>query len=82
MSSGRSILVGAEQVGGAPRLDQHVGLAGKAVLRRQRALAEDQRQPVDLAVVVEPGDVERAVVEQVLVGGAVVRSRRCAVTNL
>ena len=36
---------GAEQVGGAARLDQHVGLAGEAVRRGQRALAVHQRQP-------------------------------------
>ena len=35
----------AEQIGGAAGLDQHVGLAGEAVRRGQRALAEDQRQP-------------------------------------
>ena len=66
-------LGGAEQVAGAARLDQHVGLAGKAVLGGQRALAVDERQPFDRAVLGEFGDVERAVVEQVHVGGAVVR---------
>ena len=66
-------LGGAEQVGGAARLDQHVGLAGEAVFGGQRALAMDERQPFDRAVLGELGDIERAVVEQVHVGGAVVR---------
>ena len=62
----------AEQVGGEPRLDQHVGLALEAVLRRQRALAVDERHPRQRAVLGELRDVERAGVEKVHVGGAVV----------
>ena len=59
----------ADQIGGEPGRDQHVRLARKAVLRGQRALALDQRQPGEL-VLVELGDVERAVVEQRAVGSA------------
>ena len=40
----------AEKVGGAAGLDQHVGLARKAVRRGQRALAMHQRHPVAGAV--------------------------------
>ena len=63
---------GLQEIGGDAGIDQHVGLAVEAVFRRQRPLAVDQRQPFGLAVVVEAGDVERAVVHQVLVGGTVV----------
>ena len=62
-----------EQIAGTARLDQHVGLAGKAVLGGQRPLAMHQRQPFKRAVLGEFRDVERTVVEQVHVGGAVGR---------
>ncbi len=61
----------AEQVGGAPRLDHDVRLAAESVRRGQRSLAMDERQPVEAPVGVITGDVERALVEQVPVGGAI-----------
>ena len=51
--------------------DYDIGLICESVLRRQRSLTMDQRQPHDLAALVEAGDVERALVEQVAIGGAV-----------
>ena len=59
----------ADLIGGEAGPDQHVRLAGKAVLRGQRTLAMDQRQPGEL-VLVELGDIENAVVQQRAVGGA------------
>jgi hypothetical protein len=63
----------AEQVGGAPRLDEHIGLAGEAVRRGQRSLPPDQRQPGQAPVVGEPGDGERAPIQQIAVGIAALR---------
>ena len=62
---------GAEQIAGAAGLDDHVGLAGKAVLGGERTLAVDERQPFERAVLGEPGHIERALIEQVHVGGTV-----------
>ena len=62
---------GLKQVAGAARLDQHVGLAFEAIGGRQRTLAVHQRQPFERAVLREFGDIQRALVEQVHVGGAV-----------
>ena len=62
-----------ERVGGKARLQQHLGLVGKAVLGGQLALAVHQRQPGHRAVGVEAGDREHAVVENVLAGGGIGR---------
>ena len=58
-----------DQIGRLAREDQDFSLAREAVLGGQRALALDQRQPGAL-VVVEFGDIERAVVEQGAIRGA------------
>ena len=61
-------LGGAEEVGGTPCLDDHVGLGAEPVLRRQGALSEDQRHPGAASVGIEPGDVERAGIQDIAVG--------------
>ena len=66
----------AELIGRQARLDHHLALVGEAVLRRQAVLAMHQRQPVQVAIGVELGDRQLAVVEQVLVGLAVVGIER------
>ena len=58
---------GAEEIGGAARLDGDIGLRLKAVLRRQWAIAEDERQPCHAAIRIEAGDGERAMVEELAV---------------
>jgi hypothetical protein len=79
--SGRSIGRGAQRVGGQAGLDEHVALVGEAVGRGQRALPVHQRQPGAAAVVVEAGDVERALVQRAAAAG---EHRRVgpALTNL
>ena len=63
----------AEQVGGAPRLDQHVGLGGETVRRVETVRAMRQGFPRSRAVILEAGDIERSLVEQVSVRRAVAR---------
>ena len=63
-----------QQVGRAARLDHHVALVVEIVGRRQRPLAEGQRQPVHRAVVVELGDVEGAVIQQVAINRRIIGS--------
>lgn len=58
-------LRGAEQIGSAPAIDDHVALIVEAVGGRERAVAENEREPFARAVVVEFRNVERAAVEQV-----------------
>ena len=58
----------AQQVAGLARLDHHLALVGKAVGRRQRALAVHQRQPAAAAIGVEARHVQRAVVQQLRIG--------------
>src|SRR5882724_11825080 len=64
---------GAQEIAGLAGLQHDVALAVEAVVGRERALSEDERQPIERAVGIEAAGVERAVVEQVLVGGAIGR---------
>src|SRR5690554_4776827 len=59
---------GAEQVGGAPGVEQYRLLIGKAVGGGQTLLAPDQRQPLAAAVLVEAGGVQGAAVQQLATG--------------
>ncbi len=61
----------AKEIAGAASFDQNVCLRIKSVGRRERASAEDEREPGDGAVLVEAGAVERAGIEQIHVGGSV-----------
>ena len=61
-------LGGAQQVAGLAGLDQHFALVGKAVGGCERAFAMRQRNPAALAVGVELGHVQRAMVQQRGVG--------------
>ena len=72
---------GAEQIGGATRLDQHVRLAVKPVRRGRAARAENERQPVEAAVAVVAGDRQHALIEEVAIGGRVARIDLAPVTN-
>ena len=63
---------GAQQVGGKAGVDHHVALVVKAVLGGQRPGAMHQRQPVDRAVLFEPRDIERAIVQQIAIGRRII----------
>ena len=56
---------GLDRVAGAPRVDQHLGLGMKAVLRGQPVLAVRQLDPFAGAVFIELGRVQFPAVEDV-----------------
>ena len=64
---------GAEQVGGAAGLDQHLGLVIKPVGFGERPFPENQRLPLPFAPVSEHSHIEGAVIEQVTIGLPVIR---------
>ena len=64
---------GAQKVSRPARLDQDFALAVKAVGFGQRAGAKGERHPLHSAVRVKAGHIERAVIQQVAIGGAIAR---------
>src|SRR5690606_32201572 len=64
---------GTEKIACASDFDDDLGLAVESVFGRQRSLSMDERQPFHGAVFFELGNIQRTLVEQVHVGGAVVR---------
>jgi hypothetical protein len=67
---------GAQRIGRKARLEQHLGLGGKALVRRERAFAMHQRQPVHRAIGIDLGDREHAVIENVFARAGLPDRRR------
>ena len=62
---------GASTVGGGAGVEQHLGLAGEAVLGAQAVLSVYQGQPLAAAVGIETRGVQRACVQQIAVGARI-----------
>ncbi|MNZ37907.1 hypothetical protein D3C78_553680 [compost metagenome] len=63
---------GAEMVRRGAGVEQHLGLAGEAVGRRQAVLAKNQRQPAPATIGVETRNIQRALVQQVAIGRGII----------
>lgn len=61
----------AEGIRRQPCLQQHLGLVGKAVVRRELALAVNQRQPGHRAIGVVTGDRQHAIVKKAVAGSRI-----------
>ena len=66
----------AHKVGSQTGIDQHISLAGKAIVFIQTVLTVDQRQPLTGAIIIEPGDIQSAFIQQAAIGGRRVVVRR------
>ena len=66
---------GTQRIGGKARLEQHLGLRGKALVRREWAGAINQRQPVHRAIGIELGHRQHAVIENVFAAAGLAGSK-------